>query len=184
MNRIVLVSLLGSLLILGGTTPAQADLAEGRQSFLALGGHFAQVYDQSESASGFTAGFVFRPSVVAQFSRTLAERGLGLGLAYNRSVLSGSAVVEGAELTARRYFARENERWHPFIALGLGQNRVKPADGGSRSIWSAVLGLGSEWDISSRLLIQLELNTRTVEFSNSSYTMSALTLTFGARIDS
>jgi hypothetical protein len=183
-NRVFILLAAGALGLLVGATPAQAALSDGRQSFIAVGGHFAQVYHPSETATGFTAAFVFRPDGVAQFSRTLADHGLGLGLAYNRSVLSGSAVVEGMEFTARRYFARDRDSWHPFLAMGLGQNQVKPAGGGSRSIWSAVLGVGSEWDLSSRWLIQLELTTRTVEFSNDSYTMSALTLTFGARIDS
>lgn len=184
MSKITVLLAFCLLCLSGGTDAARAGLDDGRQSFLALGGHFAQVYDQSETASGFSAAFVFRPEAVSQFSRTLAERKLGLGLAYNRSVLTGKSVVEGVEFTARRYFAPQRESWHPFLALGLGQNRVEPAEGGSRSIWSAVLGVGSEWDLSSRLLIQLELNTRTVEFSNDSWTMSALTLTIGARIDS
>ncbi len=179
-----LVLLLAVLSLHATAAPAAAGPGEGRQAFLAAGGHVAQVYDQSDTATGFTAAVVFRPGAVAQLSETLAGRGLGMSIAYNRSVLSGSAVVEGVEIAARRYFAGNREHWHPFLALGLGQNHVSPAGGGSRSIWSAVFGLGSEWDLSSRMLIQLELNTRTVEFSNSSYTMSALTLTFGARIDS
>lgn len=151
--------------------------------YLAVGGHFAHIYEHPESGPGFYLACVFPPAAVGQFSEALAKRGLGFALAYQRSVMEGEAVVEGVELTLRRHLDLGPDNLTPFLGFGLGQSAVKPEGGDPRSTWSAVLGVGAELNLSDRFLVQLEVLTRSIEFSNDSYTMTALTLTFGTRFD-
>lgn len=171
-----------ALLVAAGAVRTPAHAAEGG-AYLLGGGHAARVWDQSETARGLSVTTLFRPGSVAQFSQRLADARLGLTLGYNRSRLEGLAKVEGMEITVRRYVGPSERPLRPFVAAGLGQNNVELDAGGARSIWSAVLGGGLERELGGRFLIQLDLLTRTVEFSTDSYTLTALTLSFGARID-
>lgn len=182
MTRLLRLCALLSLL-LGGTDAANADLPSEPASFLALGGHYGHFYEAAEWTPGFTAACVFRPGAVAQFSETLSRRGLGLCLRYSSSAVKGQARVRSAEFSARRYFGATGRSAFPYLEVGLGQSGVRYDSGGSRSTWTAVLGGGVEWDLTSRFILQLELLTRMVEFSNDSFTMTALTLSFGARFD-
>ncbi len=182
MPRFIVASALALAIGFGpGRALAAAD--DEARLFVAVGGHFAHIYEHPESALGFDAACVFPPATVGQFSETLEELDLGFALGYQRSVMKGKAIVEGMEITLRRYLDAGPAGLVPFLAFGLGQNAVKPVGEDARSTWSAVLSAGAEWRFSSRFLMQMELLSRSVEFSNDSFSMTTFTLTFGTRFD-
>lgn len=181
-------TLLLALVVLAGASPVGAAAERGAApaggTALCAGGEVAWLFDRGRGARSVVVEALFPPGTVRQFSRTLADRRLGLTLRYHRGIVRELLQLQGAEICLRRALGERDHPWQPFVELGVGQVQVDFERGGNdRSTWNAVLGAGTERALGARWLLEGAVQVRSIEYAGESLTHAALLITIGGRID-